>query len=685
MAQRLSIAEEYLVEIAQLLEAKRQVVFYGPPGTGKTYVAKELAAVLAGDRSRVRIVQFHASYAYEDFVEGYRPRLHDGVPGFELVPGPLKQLAAQARDDPGHLHFLIIDEMNRGNVAKVLGELYFLLEYRDEEVVLQYSPDLFSLPENLRIIGTMNTADRSIAVLDAALRRRFAFIPFFPDQEPIAGLLRRWLSHNQAGMEWIADVVDAANRKLQDRNGAIGPSFFLDQPSTMHLWHSSGSTRSCRTSRITSSMLPNASWSSTCRDSRPSRLRRTLPRSRARKRSTILQPITLSEYGTAPGVQLTQAQLHRLRTLAPSISVAPSAEVTDCYDLTPGSLIGTIDLGDLQLIVRPKLPIQRVMFLVSYAVSQGRWASDPVPLATDAGVLEATIPAFAFHLRRALARGVLQGYRHVEEPANTVRGRWRIGDQIRTRYGIAPPIEVEYDDFTDDIEANRILRAGIHRLLHVRVRSDQRRWGLRSIDTSLAGVRLVTYDPRRVPTIRYDQRTERYRPAVELARLILRSCSLEVQGGETPASAFLVDMNRVFEEFVVIALGEAFRGDIGRLVQGNSLRGLYLDERDRVVLRPDISVWRAGKCIFVGDVKYKRLHLGSYPNADLYQLLAYATATGLRSGLLIYAAGEEAPEVHEVVNGGIRLQTLAVDLDQEPDQVLGQINSLAEHIRRLAA
>lgn len=227
LAQRLMIAEEVLVEIAQLLEAKRQLVFYGPPGTGKTYVAKELAAVLAGGRARVGIVQFHASYAYEDFVEGYRPRLQDGLPGFELVPGPLKRLASQARLDPDHLHFLIIDEMNRGNVAKVLGELYFLLEYRDETVELQYSPEPFSLPKNLRIIGTMNTADRSIAVLDAALRRRFAFVPFFPDREPIAGLLRRWLEQHGDGMEWVADVVDAANKKLADRNGAIGPSFFL--------------------------------------------------------------------------------------------------------------------------------------------------------------------------------------------------------------------------------------------------------------------------------------------------------------------------------------------------------------------------------------------------------------------------------------------------------------------------
>lgn len=227
LADELLIGEEQLVEIESLLETKRQLVFYGPPGTGKTFVARRLAETLAGDRSRVRLVQFHPSYAYEDFVEGYRPRLVDGQATFELVPGPLRRLAKQAISDPAHRYFLIIDEMNRGNVTKVLGELYFLLEYRDEQIELQYSAEPFVMPGNLRIIGTMNTADRSIALLDAALRRRFSFVPFFPDRPPIQGLLRRWLERHQAEMAWLADLVDLANVRLADRNGAIGPSFFL--------------------------------------------------------------------------------------------------------------------------------------------------------------------------------------------------------------------------------------------------------------------------------------------------------------------------------------------------------------------------------------------------------------------------------------------------------------------------
>ena len=116
-------------------------------------------------------------------------------------------------------HYLIIDEINRGNLAKVFGELFFLLEYRNRDIRLQYQGDEeddFSLPENLYIIGTMNTADRSIALVDLALRRRFYFIEFAADDGPIKGLLRRWLDTSELGhMEWVADVIDLANQEIE--------------------------------------------------------------------------------------------------------------------------------------------------------------------------------------------------------------------------------------------------------------------------------------------------------------------------------------------------------------------------------------------------------------------------------------------------------------------------------------
>ena len=229
LAEELLFDIGFLEDIEKLLEDKRQIIFQGPPGTGKTYAAREIAACLAGSTERVRLVQFHPSYAYEDFVQGYRPILREGQAGFELRNGPLLDMTERAREEPDARHFLIIDEINRGNLAKVFGELYFLLEYRDEEMRLQYSDDEpFSLPENLYIIGTMNTADRSIALVDLALRRRFHFVEFHPDVAPVKGLLRRWLARNAKGMEWVAAVVDRANQKLQPEGlAAIGPSYFM--------------------------------------------------------------------------------------------------------------------------------------------------------------------------------------------------------------------------------------------------------------------------------------------------------------------------------------------------------------------------------------------------------------------------------------------------------------------------
>ena len=223
---------DFLHEIATLLEEKLQVIFQGPPGTGKTYVAQKLAKHLAGSGERVTLVQLHPSYAYEDFVQGFRPTLVDGRPGFEMRDGPLLRAAKLARQEPDAKHFLVIDEINRGSLAKVFGELYFLLEYRDEKIRLQYQRDDeedFSLPKNLYIIGTMNTADRSIALVDLALRRRFYFVEFHPDDEPVKGVLRRWLEANAPDdMEWLAEVVEQVNKLLEDdRHAAIGPSYFM--------------------------------------------------------------------------------------------------------------------------------------------------------------------------------------------------------------------------------------------------------------------------------------------------------------------------------------------------------------------------------------------------------------------------------------------------------------------------
>jgi 5-methylcytosine-specific restriction protein B len=217
LAEELLVEERFLEKIVELLRDRGQVIFYGPPGTGKTFVARKLMEHLASERSRREVVQFHPSYSYEDFVQGYRPvTREDGSLTYELKPGPLMRLAKQAAESPGE-HLLLIDEINRGNLPKILGELLYLLEYRNDEVVLMYGEDedRFSLPKDLLIIGTMNTADRSIALIDAALRRRFHFVPFFPSEPPLDGLLRRWLKKHRPEMIKVADVVDKLNAGLR--------------------------------------------------------------------------------------------------------------------------------------------------------------------------------------------------------------------------------------------------------------------------------------------------------------------------------------------------------------------------------------------------------------------------------------------------------------------------------------
>lgn len=231
LAAELLIDRAWLQEVRDLLFDDKQIVLYGPPGTGKTYLAQHLAEYLSGrDPQRVKLVQFHPSYSYEDFFEGFRPREDPktGNVAFRITAGPLRELAElAAREGNRHIpHFLIIDELNRANLAKVFGELYFLLEYRKRTVRLTYSGDDFGLPPNLFIIGTMNTADRSIALVDTAMRRRFAFTELSPAEEPTKGLLHRWLARDGRGPE-PALLLDALNARIEDPDFKIGPSYLM--------------------------------------------------------------------------------------------------------------------------------------------------------------------------------------------------------------------------------------------------------------------------------------------------------------------------------------------------------------------------------------------------------------------------------------------------------------------------
>jgi hypothetical protein len=217
----------WLKETLTLLDRKRQLIFQGPPGTGKTFTARRVARYLAGADDRLTTVQFHPGTSYEDFVQGLRPDPQDPS-RFVVVDGPLITIADAAEKNPTKTYVLLIDEINRGNIPAVFGELYLLLEYRNTPVTLLYGGRR-KLPENLMIIGTMNTADRSITTLDAALRRRFYIRDLRPDRPPLDGILRRYLATNAPQLGWLADLLDAANTAIADADQYIGPSHFMGE------------------------------------------------------------------------------------------------------------------------------------------------------------------------------------------------------------------------------------------------------------------------------------------------------------------------------------------------------------------------------------------------------------------------------------------------------------------------
>lgn len=213
--QEVYIDEGQYEKLAGLLRRKRNLILQGAPGVGKTYAAQRLAYSLMGvkDKSRVMMVQFHQNYGYEDFVMGFRPD-PDGT-GFKLREGPFYKFCKAAEIDNDNDYFFIIDEINRGNLSKIFGELFMMIEKdkRGNKLQLLYADEMFSIPENIYIIGTMNTADRSLALIDYALRRRFAFFEMRPAFENEQFKLSIEEKHN--------DKLNNLIRMVERLNGAI--------------------------------------------------------------------------------------------------------------------------------------------------------------------------------------------------------------------------------------------------------------------------------------------------------------------------------------------------------------------------------------------------------------------------------------------------------------------------------
>ena len=243
-------AEDFLNEVymsgsdyqilVNLFKNKKNIILQGAPGVGKTFAAKRLAYSMMGvkDSSRVMMVQFHQSYSYEDFIMGFRP----ATTGFELKKGPFYCFCKKAEMDSENDYFFIIDEINRGNLSKIFGELFMLIENDKRGVSLQllYSDEKFSVPSNVYIIGMMNTADRSLAMLDYALRRRFAFFEFSPAFETEGFRVYRQGKHNKKFDNLVAAIeklnVAIENDDTLGRGFRIGHSYFCTENEIDDMW-----------------------------------------------------------------------------------------------------------------------------------------------------------------------------------------------------------------------------------------------------------------------------------------------------------------------------------------------------------------------------------------------------------------------------------------------------------------
>ncbi|MFD1832537.1 McrC family protein [Streptomyces desertarenae] len=402
-----------------------------------------------------------------------------------------------------------------------------------------------------------------------------------------------------------------------------------------------------------------------------------------------ISEVVLHEYGPAVSVPLDAAVGRTLAASGILQSAVPDPGRDGHWLLRAGNHVGAVRTpGGPVVRIMPKIPVSRLFFLLGFSLDPARAWRDSREGTVDTGAYDDVVPALAHAVERqidtALRQGVLQGYREVEESALVVRGRLREAEQIRRHFGRTPPVEISYDAYTADTAENRILRAASERLLRlpgvpgpVRRRLAHQRARLADALPLVRGQELPPWQPSRL--------NSRYQPALRLAEAVLRGSSPEHRpAGSEPLTVdgFLLDMNKLFEDFITVALREALR-ERGLTARLQDLH--HLDIAGLVRMRPDLVV-RTGDGrtpLAVVDAKYKIDKASGPHNADLYQALAYATVLGLREAHLVYAAGRRPERFHEVrgTTGpdgrGIRLYLHSLDLSLQPEPLLSALREMA--------
>ena len=393
-----------------------------------------------------------------------------------------------------------------------------------------------------------------------------------------------------------------------------------------------------------------------------------------------MREITLGEYEKSSGLSLSSVERDTLHTGLPSVTIEPVPGTEGTYHLTPGSVVGAIEIDGLSVVIEPKIGIVNLLSMACYAIGMVKFDREAFDFLEEYALPDVLALALAAQAHRAFSHGLLHGYLVEEQALLTVRGRVRFAEQVGRRLDFPIPVELRYDEFTGDILPNQLVKAAARRLARARLRSHRACRNLGWVAGMLAEVSLREFPPARVPEVAFDRLNGHYRGVVALARLVLRHGAFESGRGGVRARGFLMDMNTVFQEFLTQALREELGASPRTLRSDRELEKLTLDHGRRVTLEPDLTWWDGPTCTFVGDAKYKTLTSHRVPNSDLYQMLSYATALDLPGGLLVYAQGEVDDASYGVRHSGKRLDVASLNIAGTLDETLRNVRTIAKRV-----